>query len=404
MSELLRTAIEALQRHKLRSFLTLLGVIIGVTTVVAVVSVISGLNNYVGTQLLNLSPDVFVATRFGIITSREEFLKALKRKPILLADVQAIEERCNGCAEVGMRTTTSMRVKFRSNHLNRVDIVGGSPNIAELTRLDLEAGRFYTQTEDQHSAPVAVIGWDVRDRLFGQLDPIGRIISISGRKVRVIGLMSKQGSVLGESRDRRVYVPLSWWQKSFGSRQSLAVFIRPAGGISQLQRTEDEVRVILRSRRHTSFKDDDPFSFVTAETVQAAWKSISAGAFALMIFISGISLVVGGIVIMNIMLVSVIERTHEIGIRRALGATRRNIRMQFLLEAVLLALVGGIVGVLLGAMISRGIAMIFPLPTLVRPALIATGLGIAVLTGAAAGYFPARKAASLPPVEALRYE
>ena len=401
--ETIRIATAALNTHKLRSFLTLLGVIIGVMTVVSVVSIISGLNNFVAERLFQLNPDVYVVTQFGIITSREQFLEAIKRKPITWSDFQAVRQRCTTCAAIGANEQTNATVKHESKKLSAVQIQGGTANMAEISNLDLEAGRFFTRTEDEHSALVAIIGSDVRDEIFGKLDPIGRSITVAGHPMKVIGLLRKQGSLLGRSQDKVLHMPLSTFRKQFGTRRSLSLFIRADGGVPGTQRSMDDVRVILRSLRHTAFRADDPFSIVTADAIQNAWRGISAGAFALMILISGISLIVGGIVIMNIMLVSVIERTREIGIRRALGATKGKIQMQFLAEAVLLALGGGAVGVILGAIISKAIAAFF-LPTLVRPSLVLMGLGIAVLTGALAGFFPARRAANLAPVEALRYE
>jgi putative ABC transport system permease protein len=227
---------------------------------------------------------------------------------------------------------------------------------------------------------------------------------VANQPVRVIGVMRKQGSVLGQNQDNQLYIPITSWRKRFGGRQSLNIFIRASGGIDGMQASMDEVRTIVRSRRRTGFRADDPFAMVTAEALQTLWKGISAGAFSLMVFISSISLVVGGIVIANIMLVSVMERTREIGVRRALGATRRNIQLQFLSESILLSLGGGMLGVLLGYGMSKAIAAFSPMPTLVRPILVISGLGIAVVTGVIAGWAPSRRAAALPPIESLRYE
>ena len=401
--ETIRIAASALRAHKLRSFLTLLGVIIGVMTVVSVVSIISGLNSFVSEKLFQLNPDVYVVTQFGIITSREEFLEAIKRKPIEWSDFEAVRQRCGTCAAIGAHLQTRGGTKRESHRLAGVQIHGGTANTAEINNLDLEAGRFYTVNEDEHSALVTIIGSDVRDELFGKLDPIGRTMLVANQPMRVIGLLRKQGTLLGRSQDSQLYIPLSTFRKMFGTRRSIDLMIRAANGVPGMQKSMDDVRVILRGRRKTAFRAVDPFSMVNAEALQNVWQGITSGAFALMILISGISLVVGGIVIMNIMLVSVVERTREIGIRRALGATKRKIQLQFLAEAVLLALGGGFVGVLLGAVISRVINAFF-LPTLVRPSLVITGLLVAVFTGMAAGFFPARRAANLAPVEALRYE
>lgn len=395
--ETLRIAVVALRTNKLRSFLTLLGVIIGVMTVVAVVAIVNGLNAYVTEQVFSLNPDVFIVTQFGIITSQEEFLEALKRKRITLEDAAAVTRLCAGCAQVGVSNSTSQAVKRGAERLADVVILGGTANMAELTNLDLEAGRFYLETEDRHAAPIAVIGSDVKEQLFGALDPLGRLIWVEGTPYKVVGLLKKQGSVLGQNQDKRVYMPLGAFRKQFGLRRSVALFIRPGGGMAGLEAAQDEVRTILRARRGTPFRAKDPFGLVTAGAIGDVWKQISAGAFALVTFISGISLAVGGIVIANIMLVSVVERTREIGIRR-------DILLQFLAEAVLLSLIGGLIGVLIGAGIAKGLSAAFPLPTRVTPGLVAAGLFISLLTGLLAGVFPARKAAHLTPVEALRYE
>jgi putative ABC transport system permease protein len=402
--EVVSIATTALQKNRLRSFLTLLGVIIGVMTIVAVVAVIQGLNNYVTTQLFQLRPDVYIATQFGIITSREEFLEALRRKRIDRDDAAAVERLCSSCAQVGVTTNGNMVVKYRSQRLADVAVNGGTANMDQLTSVDLEDGRFFTANEESHAAQVAVIGWDVKDEMFGQLDPIGRVIRVDGKPLRVIGTMRKQGSVLGQSQDKQMYVPLRTYEKLYGTRRSLALFIKPVGGIPGMKASEDEVRTILRSRRNTPFNAKDPFSFVTGEALQNVWKNISGGAFALMIFISGISLGVGGIVITNIMLVSVVERTREIGIRRALGARQRDIMLQFLTEAVMLSFGGGLAGIILGAAVAKGIEAAFPLPTAVTPGLLVTGILVSLVTGVVAGFLPARKAAALPPIEALRYE
>ena len=402
--ETFRIASNALRAHKLRSFLTLLGVIIGVMTVITVVSIISGLNNYISEKVFSLNPDVYVVSQFGIITSREAWLEAVKRKKIDWRDFDLVRDRCRTCVTVGAGEDTRALAKYGAKRFEDVQIRGTTANMAEINNLDLDGGRFYTDSEERHSSLVAVIGSDVREELFGKLDPIGRDIRVANMRVRIIGLLVKQGSVLGQSQDKIVYLPLSTWHKEFGTRRGLSLFIRARGGVAGMDRSMDDVRVLLRGRRHTGFRDDDPFAYVTAEALQMVWKSISAGLFSLMILISGISLVVGGIVITNIMLVSVVERTREIGVRRAIGATRGDIRRQFLTEATLLALGGGVVGVLLGVGIAKLITTLSPMPTLVRPELIIAGLSIAALTGITAGFMPAMRAAKLPPVDALRYE
>ncbi len=402
--ETLRIASTALRAHKLRSFLTLLGVIIGVMTVITVVSIISGLNAYISEKVFDLNPDVYAVTQFGIITSREQWLEAIKRKKIDWNDYQAVRDHCGMCALTGASNSTNSAVKRGSQKLSRVRTTGATTSVAELNNLDIEAGRFFTSTEEERSALVVVIGSDVREELFGPLDPVGRTIQVASQPMRVIGLLRKQGSVLGNNQDKILYMPITSWRKRFGARETIDIWVKARNGVPGIEASMDEVRVILRGRRHTAFRAEDPFATVTAEALQMLWKSISAGLFSLMILISGISLVVGGIVIMNIMLVSVVERTREIGVRRAMGATRSNILRQFLTEAVLLSLGGGILGVLLGVAIAKSISAFSPMPTVVRPALIVAGLMISVIIGVAAGVVPAWRASKLPPVEALRFE
>jgi putative ABC transport system permease protein len=402
--ETLRIAATALRAHKMRSFLTLLGVIIGIMTVITVVSIISGLNNYISEKVFQLNPDVYAVTQFGIITSREQWLEAVKRKEITWSDYEAVKAHCGLCEMTGASINTSSTTKRGAHRLANVRTTGVTANMAELLNLDLEAGRFFTNTEDRHAALTVVIGTDVREELFGPLDPIGRTMWVADQPMRVVGLLRKQGSVLGQNQDKVLYMPITTWRKRFGARQSIDIFVRANGGVAGVEPSMDDVRVILRSRRRTAFRDDDPFGTVTAEALQMLWKGISAGLFSLMILISGISLVVGGIVIMNIMLVSVVERTREIGVRRAIGATRKHIRRQFLMEAVLLSLGGGILGVLVGVSLAKAISTFSPMPTLVRPSLIIAGLLISVITGVLAGVVPAWRASLLPPVEALRFE
>jgi putative ABC transport system permease protein len=402
--ESLAIAATALRAHKLRSILTLLGVIIGVMTVVVVVSITSGLNRYVAERLFQLSPDVLIFDRFGIITSRDEFLEAIKRKKLDMDDFRAVSESCRSCDLVGAGSNNRLAVRRGSRRMPGTLIRGVTPSIADLMNLDVEYGRFFTQNENAHAALTVVLGTDVRDELFPGQDPIGRKVWVGGNPMTVIGLFRKQGSVLGQSQDNLLVMPLNTFQKQFGNRQNLNIFVRPLTGVQGLQATEDEVRTILRTRRHTPFNANDPFGVVTAAAAQQVWRGISSGAFALMFFVSGISLIVGGIVIMNIMLVSVVERTREIGIRRAAGARRRDILSQFLLEAVLLGLVGGIIGVVAGWGGAKAVEAFSPMPTQITMGLVLIGLAISVLTGALAGFIPARKAATIPPVEALRYE
>jgi putative ABC transport system permease protein len=402
LAEMFAVALSALRVNKLRSGLTLLGVIIGVMTVVAVLSVISGLNDYVMNKVVNLNPDVLAFTKYGILRSREEFIFARRRKPVTVRDLKVVRRECRSCGAVGAQANQFANVRSGSRKLSAVTITGYTADVSELLKIDLEAGRFFTPSEDEHSTPVAVIGYDVKDQLFPALDPIGRTVYVRGYPLRVIGLQSKLGKVLGQDRDKVVFVPLSFLQKVMTADDGIAILVRPARGMSGVDETRDEVRTLLRSLRKTPFRSEDPFGIVGAEAIQSLWRSISAGAFALMALISGISLVVGAIVIANIMFVSVVERTPEIGLRMALGARRRDIRWQFLLESALLAALGGVGGVLAGVLVALAVSQVFPAQ--VKPEFVAIGLLTATLTGLLAGLAPAAAAAKLPPVEALRHE
>jgi len=401
-TELFRVSSAALARHKMRAFLTLLGVIIGVATVVGVVSVISGLNTYVKDKVIGLNPDIVIFDKYGIITSREEWLLARKRKNLTLTDMEVVRRECRLCQEVGARGERRRAVKYEDRNLPDVEIQGHTPNMSAAQNFDIVNGRYFTPTEYDESVPVAIIGWDVQDELFPNVDPIGRTIKVDNYPVRVIGTLAKKGSVMGQSQDNVVFMPLTVFHKHIAPSEDIGIFVKPRGGVEGVAATTDEVRTILRSLRKTGYKGDDPFGLVTAELLQTLWRGISAGAFLLMILISGISLIVGAIVIANIMFVSVVERTKEIGVRRALGARRKDIRRQFLLEAALLSSVGGVIGTMFGALIAIAVKQVFPAQ--VRPSFIVLGVAVATVTGLLAGWIPSNQASKLPPVEALRYE
>jgi putative ABC transport system permease protein len=402
LSEVFAVAFQALRRNKLRSFLTLLGVIIGVATVVSVVSVISGLNGYVRDKVLNLNPDVLVFTKYGIVRSREEFLLQRRRKPVTLREARWIERECRTCAAVGAQA--NHQAPLHAGRLKDPDVrvEGHTANMESMMRMDIESGRFFNPIEEEHSAAVAVIGAEVKDQLFPNLNPIGRTVYVGGYPVSVIGLFARKGDVLGQNQDNVIAVPITFVQKILTSSDEVGIYVRPRAGLAGLDATQDEVRTILRSLRKTPYRSDDPFGSLGSEAFQALWKSLTAGAFALMILISGISLVVGAIVIANIMFVSVVERTREIGVRRALGARRRDIRRQFLLEAALLSCAGGIAGVSLGAIAAFVVNQVFP--ARVEPGFAVIGILVAVATGVLAGLAPSTAAARVTPIEALRYE
>jgi putative ABC transport system permease protein len=404
LGELLRAAFDSIRAHKLRSFLTLLGIIIGVTTVVAVASVISGLNAYVQDKVIQLAPDVFVVTKFGVIRSREEFLDAIKRPDFTVRDFQKIAATLTRAESIGADVTTQTAVKYADKRLADVVVHGSTANYGELVGVDLESGRWFVDADDQASHAVAIIGWDVKDELYPQLDPVGRTVLVGGVPFRVIGLVAQQGRTLGQSQDNQVFVPLSTFRKTWGTRNSIDMLIKARGGVPGIDAATDEVRAVVRALRHTPFRSPDPFGVVTVESLQDLWRQISAAAFILTILIASVSLGVGGIVIMNIMLVGVVERTREIGVRLALGARKRDIRRQFLLEAALLSTAGGIIGVAIGSAAPVLVRDLLSFPAQLTPKIAFMGLGLSTLVGVVAGYLPARNASNLPVVDALRDE
>ncbi|MEA2605133.1 MAG: putative transport system permease protein [Acidobacteriota bacterium] len=403
-AELFSEALRAIRTHALRSFLTLLGIVIGVATLVGVISVISGLNVFVRDKLFGLAPDVFAVSKFGLIRGHDEFIEALKRPDVDWEDFQRLRTELKLAEQVGTRVQGTGPVKFRDRRLGNVAVNGTTANFASLMNLDLAAGRFFLDSEARTAQPVAVIGWDVKDELYPQLDPIGREILVEGVPFRVVGLLTQQGRTLGQSRDNVVMVPIDTYRKTFGSHDSLDVLIQARGGVEGVDAAVDEVRGVMRAMRHTDFRAPDPFGIVTAESLQEVWRQVSTAAFLLTVLIASVSLGVGGIVIMNIMLVAVAERTQEIGLRRALGARQRDVRRQFLLEASLLSLAGGVAGVLVGALVTLGVDRLAHFPANLTPGIAALGLGLSLVVGLAAGYWPAVHASNLLPVDALRAE
>jgi putative ABC transport system permease protein len=398
----LRVAVESLIANPLRSFLTLLGIVIGVCAIIAVVAVINGLNIYVEERIIKLGPASFELNRFGIITSMREFLRAIERNPPLrMADGQAIRERCPLIEQVGMKAEGAADVRYRRKVLPSLRIKAITPEIMVVEPYELAAGRIIAEEDQQRAASVAFLGHAVAEELFGPIDPIGKEIKLDGRSFEVIGRAQERGNVFGMSRDNYVLVPLSTFQKSFGSRTSISIVAR-AHDPSVLPQAMDEARMVLRARHHLRYQDEDDFGIVSAEGMNALWQRMTRTIFQVALFVVGISLVVGGIVIMNIMLVAVIERTKEIGIRKALGARHRDIRRQFLIESGVLACVGGLIGVLLAYGATLLLRTLTPFPAAFPWWAPILALSLSSAVGIFFGLYPAARAARLHPIEALR--
>jgi putative ABC transport system permease protein len=403
LRDLLRVAADSLRTHKLRSFLNLLGIIIAVTTIIAVISVVSGLNKYAANVFGQLGPNTMIFSKFGLITSRAEFLEAVKRKDFSEADVDAVRRLVPQALRVTGRVFSNHATYAEGHRLPNTIVVGTGPEMPYMVGMELSDGRYFSQAEADSSRPVAVIGYDVKDELFPHVDPIGRMIKVEGKPFRVIGTLVRQGRAFGQNQDTVALIPLGAFLKAFGRHQSVDIMVEAPDAASRPD-VEDAVRLVLRERYHTPFKAPDPFGLVTAEALQAFWRSFTFSAFALVIVISSLSLVVGGVAIANTMFASVVERTREIGVRKALGARRRDLRRQFLFEAVFQSLLGGLVGVALGWVASRGVQSFSPFPARVTPGLVLAGLAVASFSGMLAGWLPALRAARLDPIVALREE
>jgi len=398
-------AVLSLRANKLRTFLTLLGIIIGVLTIIAVVSVIQGLNNYVYTKMSFFGANDFSVQKFSMIgTSLRDFREQLKRKDLTLAERDLIRAHCPTCELVGASSSTNATVKYGSQSLRDTEVRGVTYLDHEIgSVVELTSGRHLQSQDETNSRPVCVIGSDVAEKVFGGLDPLGRWLKVGARNFQVIGIAKKKGKILGFSQDNFVRIPITTFMKAYGSRRSIGINIH-TNSQEEMAQAQEEVRTVLRSWRKLSYKDPDDFSFATSETFIQFYKTATSGIYFAMIAVSSIALVVGGIVIMNIMFVSVSERTKEIGIRMAVGARRRDILYQFLIESSVISALGGIIGIVLGFLVARIVSAATSMPSSVEPASIVLAIVMSWSIGLFFGIYPANRAAKLDPVEALRSE
>ena len=405
LAESFSMSMGSLWANKLRTFLTLLGIIIGVLTIIAVVSVIQGLNKYVYTKMSFYGANDFSVTKFSLFgVSLKDFKEQMKRKDLTLNEMELLRRECRSCELVGASVDTRRTVKAGYQSLRDVEIRGVTHldrNIGSV--LELEAGRHLQKEDESHSRLVCVVGFDTKEKLFPYTDPVGKWIKIGADNFLVVGLGKKKGKLLGMSQDDYVHIPITTFGKLYGSRRSIDINVHTTSQ-EQMKAAQEEVRTLLRSARHRSFHDKDDFTFRTSETFIQFYKSATSGIYFAMIAISSIALLVGGIVVMNIMLVSVSERTKEIGIRMAVGARRQDILFQFLIESAVLSGTGGLVGILLGLSLAKIVSAATSLPSSVDPISILVAIGMSTSIGLFFGIYPANRAAKLSPVEALRSE
>jgi putative ABC transport system permease protein len=398
-------ALDAIWSAKLRSFMTVLGNIVAVTSIIAVVSLIQGLNASVKSAILNQAgADSFNIQQFPITRSDEEFEKVRGNPRISMDDMRAIRRYNSDLIAAVMADSNGRgRVTYRDKSIDNMQVQGVSPEYVNCSSFDAERGRLMSATEVESSRPVTVIGWQTADRLFGGADPIDKIIQIEGVHFHIVGVSAKRGSLLGQTQDEFAIIPLGQFRMMFGSRRSLSISVRPRD-LSQISPAIDEATLALRAARRLKPKQSDNFGVFTSDTILDIYHSATNGIFAVLVGVVALSLVVGGIVIMNIMLMVVTERTREIGLRKALGARRSDIMAQMLTESVVLSIFGGILGTMLGAAIAIAISSFTPIPAAIEVWSVALGIGITALVGLVFGLYPAMRAAALDPIEALRKE
>jgi len=400
-----KIALDAIWSAKLRSFMTVLGNIVAVTSIIAVVSLIQGLNASVKQQILNQAgADSFAVEQFPITRSDDDFDKVRSNPRVTLNDLRAVRRYGSELISSVMADSTARgRVTYRDKSLDAMQIKGVTPDYVNFSSFDAERGRLMSPTEVESARPVTVLGWGVADRLFADADPIDKIIQIEGVHFRVVGVSEKRGSFLGQTQDEFAVIPLAQFQMMFGSRRSLELMVKPRD-LTVIQPAMDDATVALRAARRLKPKQPDNFGLFTSDTILDLYHSATNGIFAVLVGVVGLSLVVGGIVIMNIMLMVVTERTREIGLRKALGARRSDISSQIIVESIVLSMFGGVIGTVLGAMAALVISRFTPIPASIEPWSVALGIGITALVGLFFGLYPALRAARLDPIEALRRE
>jgi len=403
-AETLKLALDALRAHKLRSFLTLLGVILAVMTLVSVMSVIAGLNLYVAERVANLGANVYLVHRFGIITSQDAWIKAQKRPLITLEDYERLRDNMKLARAVAAEEDRNLQVRSGNQTMENTMMMGATPNFAEVRNLEVAQGRFITQADEEHRTDVVFVGPDLVHKFFPNVDPLGKTVRVQTQTYQIIGVAEPLGSAFGESQDNYMIMPLSTWRKGWHTSQDFVTIFVQAPSQELMAASEDEARMLFRAWHHLPNDAPDNFAILGSDSIMQLWHDLTGNlAFVAMALVS-VFLVVGGIVIMNIMLASVTERTREIGLRRSLGARKQHILLQFLTESAVLAAVGGLIGILsaYGIVLFVKKAFSFPMETPVSAVIIslclATGVGLFF------GIFPAMRAAKLDPIEALRME
>jgi putative ABC transport system permease protein len=403
--EAFRLALQSLWANKLRSILTLLGVIIGVSSVITVVTLTNGAKEFVTSKINSYGAATITISKMPqTFITIEEYLEFKKRKDVTYDDYRAVLSDCRLCQSVGAQRNTNGKVVRGAKSTTDTNIRGWTWTMPALSNLNIELGRSFTQVEDDHSTAVAIVGADIVDNVLGAGDPLGKEIRVDGAPFTIIGVGERQGKMLGMSMDNWVAVPLTSFLHNYGANASLVIFVDAGGGGEVMDATADELRAIMRTRRHLAPNALDAFSIDSSATFQNLLGKIINNFGAVVAAIATISLVIGGIVIMNIMLVAVTERTREIGVRKALGATRQDILLQFLIESGTVSLTGGVIGVVAGIVVAKLITLAIAFPSVVQFWSILVSLVVSAGVGLFFGIYPAYKASLLDPIAALRAE
>jgi putative ABC transport system permease protein len=401
-AETLKLALDALRAHKLRSFLTLLGVILAVLTLVVVMSVIAGLNLYVATKVANLGANVFIVDRFGIITSQDEYVKAQKRPFINMEDYERLKESMKLARAVAAEEDHFVQTKAGNVIMENTHMFGTTANFADVRNLNVEQGRFLTQSDDDHRADVVFIGPELANKFFPNEDPIGKSIRVQTHTYEVIGVAEPLGSAFGQSQDNYMMMPINTFRKGWHTNEDwIAIFVQ-APSQELMQASEDEARMLFRAWRHLPNDAPDNFAILGSDSIMQLWHDLTGNLAVVAMALVSIFLVVGGIVIMNIMLASVTERTREIGLRRALGARKKHILLQFVTESSVLAATGGFIGIVSAYAVVFLVKAVFSFPMDTPLTAVILSLCLATSVGLFFGIFPAMRAAKLDPIEALR--
>jgi putative ABC transport system permease protein len=399
-------AADSLRTSKLRSFLTLLGIILATTTLIAVMAMIHGMDVYIANTVTSMGSDGFRIVKIAFLGNFDpkKFLQMQKRNPELSPDeFQYLKDHATLVQDFGMSASRSVTVSLGSRTLTEITLEGGTADWAALSDTEIANGRYFTEIEDRHRSAVAIIGADVESNLFADADPIGKEIKVEGRPFTVIGVAKAKGSVFGQSQDGFVDVPIGAYFQIYGSRTGIRYAARAADQ-KVLEQAKDEMSMLIRARRHEQPGQDDTFSILSSDSLVSAFDQLTNAIAATAVAIVSIFMVVGGVVIMNIMLAVVSERTHEIGIRKSVGARRQDILNQFLVESSMLAGMGGLIGVVLAWIVSTLVRSFTAVPMAVPISAVLIGLGLSTAVGLFFGIYPAQRASKLDPIEALRVE